>query len=94
MPEVAKYRKRPVVIEAIQWDGTIETATKILAWVEAHGGTGQYHGEAHGTPHIAIDTLEGSMAATKGWWVIRGVESEFYPCKPSVFDSTYESADG
>jgi hypothetical protein len=93
--EPGRYRKKPVVIEAIQWDGTIERAAEILAWVEGHGGSGNYHGTASGpTPHIAIETLEGAMAATEGWWVIRGVEGEFYPCKPSVFEATYEPADG
>ena len=93
MSAPAKYRKRPAVIEAMQWDGTAEGATPIIDWVLANGGTARFS-EARDrnemVPILAINTIEGTMAGLAGWWIIRGVEGEFYPCKPSVFDATYE----
>ena len=95
-----RYRKKPVEIEAMQWDGTATGATPIIDWVLGHGGTarfscsqpecGPYKPEK---PHtIAIDTLEGAMHASPGDWIIRGVAGEFYPCKPDIFAATYEPA--
>lgn len=87
-----RYRKKPVEIEAMQWDGTAAGATPIINWVLAGDGTARYddasseHGE-----HIAIDTLEGTMRAVVGDFIIRGVESEFYPCKPDIFAKTYDA---
>lgn len=88
-----KYRKKPVVIEAVQWDGTVEKATKVIDWVLAGGGTARYDddpGGPHIAPHIAIDTLEGTMLARPGWWVIRDVEGEHYACHPDIFAAIYE----
>lgn len=45
-----------------------------------------------GSNYLQIETLEGEMTASPGDWIIQGVEGEFYPCKPSVFDATYEPA--
>lgn len=102
MPLLRRFRKKPIEITAAQWDGTAEGATPIIDWILAAGGTANYicsdvdrcavnHGD---TPHwIAIQTPEGAMNAGLGWWVIRGMEGEFYPCKPSVFDATYESVE-
>lgn len=95
------YVKRPVPIRARQWDGTVEDATSIIDAILAHGGTARYHeaeeavededGKGHpATPAaIYIDTLEGSMAAIALDYVIQGVEGEFYPCKPGIFDKSY-----
>lgn len=94
-----KYRNRPVEIDAVQWDGTAAGATRLIDWVIAGGGTATYVcsdpdrcADTNGdTPHsIAIRTLEGTMSADLGDWIIKGVEGEFYPCKPSVFEATYE----
>lgn len=97
MREPQKFRKRPVVIEAMQWDGTSEGATPILHWVHSHGERIKYRcnrewscsgrEEDH---HLIIDTLEGQMRADPGDWVIRGVQGEFYSCKPSIFATTYD----
>ena len=101
-----RFRKRPVEIEAMQWDGTAESATPIIDWMLSLGGTARFH-EAHdeihntlhdgtvqGCPaeaaHIAIDTLEGTMRGSVDDWIIRGVNGEFYPCKPDIFAQTYE----
>lgn len=95
-----KFRKKPVTIEAMQWDGTAAGASPIIDWVLSNGGTATYactsdpcsRGEDGHT--IAVDTLEGrNLDARSGWWVICGVEGEFYPCKPSVFAVTYEEAE-
>lgn len=97
---MARYRKKPVEIEAVRWDGTAETATSIVNWMVTHNGTARYTcsnpdrcAEHDGdTPHhIAIDTLEGTMRADLGDWIIRGIKGEFYPCKPDIFEATYEA---
>ena len=79
------YRKRPVVIEAMQWDGTPESAAHLRGWasmwkIRLFVRDGE----------ILIPTLEGDMVANPGDWIIRGVQNEFYPCKPDIFKSTYE----
>ena len=84
-----KYRKKPVVIEAVQWLGTAVSFNEILAafpemkW--APGEMGSYIFE--------IETLEGKHLASKWDWVIKGVAGEFYPCKPDIFAATYEAAE-
>lgn len=102
------YRKRPVAVEVMQWDGTVEDATRIIDWILSGGGTARCHEEIpedkkvwepDGKSYeiiearpalIHIDTLEGLMRADKGDWIIRGVQGEFYPCKPDIFAKTYE----
>lgn len=89
-----RYRKRPVEIEARQWDGTPQAADPIIDWILTAGSTARYscNGDTC-TPDahtIAIDTLEGTMHASPGDWIIRGVQDEFYPCKPDIFTATYE----
>lgn len=87
-----KYRKKPVIIEAQRWDGTAEGATPIINWVLEGGSTARYRDDdAHLA--IAIDTLEGTMLAQTGDWIIKGVQGEFYPCKPDIFEATYEYYD-
>lgn len=101
-PEPGRWRKKPVVIEARQWDGTASGATPLIDWMLAADTTARYHEpeEVHVDrrreylpPKIAIDTLEGVITASPGDWIIRGVQGEFYPCKPDIFEATYESAD-
>ena len=98
----AKYRKKPVVIEAMQWDGTQEGATPIIDWVRAGGGKARWVDSASEIvdtrwvevpAHIAVDTLEGTMRVAPSNWVIRGVQGEHYPCKPDIFATTYEPAE-
>lgn len=100
MPE--RFRKKPVEIEAMKWDGTAAGATPIIDWILANGATATYVcsnpdrcAETSGdTPHcIVIRTLEGDMRADVGDWIIKGVRGEFYPCKPDVFAATYEPAE-
>jgi hypothetical protein len=80
---MAKYRKKPVVIEAMQYTG--DNGGEVLTWANADGLLDR--GEA-----IEIATLEGTMRADRGDFVIRGVKGELYPCKPDIFAATYEPA--
>ena len=95
---VQQYRKKPVVIEAMQWDGTAEGATPIINWVLQTGKRAARYREADPTyePPVAasirVDTLEGTMWASPGDWIVRGVKDEFYPVKPDIFEVTYEPA--
>jgi hypothetical protein len=78
----AQFRKKPVVIEAMQL-----TPLNIDQIEEFVGG------DAGNTPDgLVIATLEGAMHASIGDWIIKGVQGEFYPCKPDIFDATYEPA--
>ena len=84
---MAKFRKKPVVIEAIQiTDATFDAP----------------HPNPEHIPGIVYDpqarcalipTLEGTMKGSIGDWIIRGVNGEFYPCKPDIFEKTYEPAE-
>lgn len=80
-----KYKKKPVVIEAIQWTGN--NLQEIHDFVDDFMiGTEQTFDE-----HIIlIDTLEGLMKASTGDFIIKGIKGEFYPCKPDIFEQTYE----
>lgn len=81
---IKEYRKKPVVIEAVQWTG--ENMGDILGFF---GGCALREDQ-----DIIINTLEGEMRARPGDWIIKGVKGEFYPCKPDIFAATYEAADG
>jgi hypothetical protein len=89
-----KYRKKPVVIEAMQFDGSWQAAKPILDWMEPGWPIDLPHARWSdrdgGLMHIP--TLEGEMTASAGDMVIRGVKGEFYPCKPDIFAATYEPA--
>ena len=80
-----KYRKKPVVIEAVQWTG--ENWADIDEWMSVYP-----HQTFPSAGKIEIDTLEGTMTANEGDWIIQGVNGEFYPCKPDIFEKTYEPA--
>ncbi len=77
-----KYRKKPVVIEAVQWNGN--NVDEVMSFIK---NVAAYNVE-FGT--LDISTLEGTMTASMGDWVIKGVKGEFYPCKPDIFETTYE----
>jgi hypothetical protein len=89
---MAKYRKKPVVIDAVQWNGTVTDELRALfgdrAVVVKDGPTGPTAPKL-----LAIRTLEGTMDAEVGDWVIKGVAGELYPCKPHIFAATYEPVD-
>ena len=85
---MGKYRKKPVVIDAVQYLPHDEAASEQLLH-HLDGCTGWHVVEG---PAIVIPTLEGEMTAQEGDWIIKGVQGEFYPCKPDIFDATYEPA--
>lgn len=80
------YRKKPVVIEAIQFVGGRESAAEIKAFAGDSYVCWWFNHD-----DIGIETLEGTMHASPGDWIIKGVKGEFYPCKPDIFELTYES---
>ena len=98
-----KFRKKPVVIEAIRLDeGPNETFdgfspndlahARIAGWMLGHGFR-DFRVDGDRRPFgLVIATLEGEMHANPGDWIIRGVAGEFYPCKPDIFEQTYEEA--
>lgn len=82
---VKQYKKRPVVIEAIQF--TEKTKVQVYNFVRC---TCYPDFDSDGRPTLVISTLEGDMTARLGDWVIKGISGEFYPCKPDIFEATYE----
>lgn len=81
------FKKKPVVVEAHQFDGTATGAAFIVHW-SAQLVTGPYDEDRR--PYLMIETLEGVLRAEEGDWVVRGVAHEYYPVKPDVFGATYE----
>ena len=80
---MTQYRKKPVVIEAIQWTGSnlkdVLTFLGGATWMDEKGPI--------------IETLEGELHTSVGDFIIRGVAGEFYPCKPDIFEKTYEKVE-
>lgn len=100
---MALYRKRPVVIEAFRmlssvrqdnstWPGWLHEA-----WNKDHSEPGAVFPsefpDSDGTDELLIHTLEGNHLVRFGDWIIRGVQGELYPCKPEIFEATYELAE-
>jgi hypothetical protein len=86
-----KYRKKPVVIEAMQYlwrEPNYSNAREIVDWIRAEGGEAMMPGPV--LRWLTIGALEGEMNASPGDWIIQGVRGEFYPCKPDIFAATYE----
>ena len=83
-----KFRKKPVVIEAIQLP-LDPTDDDVMA---VHTFMGAADWSSDRDCGIAINTLEGTMRADPGDWIIRGIKGELYPCKPDIFAATYEPA--
>lgn len=86
-----KFRKKPVVIEAIQF--TRKSFNDIVKWIDAERTTmveWDYDSKIDDDTYIVIKTLEGNMKVNLTDWVIRGVKGEFYPCKDDIFKMTYE----
>ena len=84
---IKKYRKKPVIIEAIQWNG--ENIDECLDFMR-EGEDTAFEGVYYSDIKIDIKTLEGTMTADIGDFIIKGVNGEFYPCKPDIFEKTYE----
>ncbi len=86
---MAKYRKKPVVVEAIQWTG--ENFEELADFVGESARRAKYD---ESDISIKIYTLEGTMTASPGDYIIKGIKGEFYPCKPDIFNATYEKVEG
>ena len=80
-----KYRKKPVVVEAVQWTGN--------NYIEIDNFITVKHETNPSLRVVKIPTLEGVMEATPNDYIIKGVQGEFYPCKPDIFEATYEKAE-
>ena len=77
-----RFRKKPIVIEAVQYTGSVPAELdELLSDASFHLAEGS----------LFIRTLEGQMEARNGDWIIRGVKGECYPCKPDIFEATYEA---
>jgi hypothetical protein len=92
---VALYRKKPVVIEAMQWQpGDLEQAGYLVGWLMAHGADFHHPSGRGDTTTLAIRGTGDPMIANPGDWIVKGVKGEFYPCKPDIFEATYELVSG
>lgn len=86
-PGTTRWRKKPVVIEAVQWfKHGDHPAVRPLATLD------DLSTASHPTKGY-IDTLEGGHVVTPGDWIITGIKGEHYPCKPDIFEATYEPAE-
>lgn len=83
-----KYKKKPVVIDAIQFKDDPDTLIEIQEFMG--GGELRISCANPDNPVLKIETLEGVMEASVGDFIIRGVKGEYYPCKPDIFEQTYE----
>ena len=83
-----KYRKKPVLIEAVLWNGV--EVSEVTDWISKalQNETITRYGDK-----VVIKTLEGDMIASSGDYIIKGVKGELYPCKPDIFNMTYEEVD-
>lgn len=84
---MAKYRKKPVVIEAVRYVGGVKNKAQLCHFI----GVANYYIDED--ENLVIKTLEGDMKASIGDYIIKGVHGEFYPCKPDIFEKTYELAE-
>jgi len=82
------WRKKPVEVWAMQWDGTTSGALHIIAWSKGFNNARDIIAVHE---DLVIRTLEGDMTVSPGDYVIRGIKGEFYPCKPDIFEETYEA---
>lgn len=90
-----KYRKKAVVIEAIQWTGNTTEIKEFCGNNCSYNVDDSAWKAGKGIPHeeLVIHTLEGDMKASRNDYIIKGINGEFYPCKPGIFKKTYELAE-
>jgi hypothetical protein len=86
-----KYRKKPIEVEAFQWNGNF---TDLIKWTKSTPLRGSYNFEHKkgffGKNSLLIKTNKGSMKAALGDWIIKGINNEYYPVRPDIFRQTYE----
>jgi|JI6StandDraft_1071083.scaffolds.fasta_scaffold758432_2 hypothetical protein len=83
------FRKKPVLIEAKQFDGTLAGAAKLTTWMDAFGASWRIDPVE---VELYVVTLEGEMRVSSGDWLIQGVAEEFYPCRADIFWATYDES--
>lgn len=89
-----KYRKKPVVIEAFKWTGDIIQKEDPEWIVEAiKDGIVWFNNSGTELCNMEIKTLEGNHITSRGDYIIKGIKNELYPCKPDIFEATYEIAE-
>lgn len=88
-----RYTKKPVTIDAVRYDGALESASAILDWIDSNGGKARRGFGEFPNVDLIVETLEGDMKAAPGWWIIRGLVGEFYPVDPDVFARSYNEAE-
>jgi hypothetical protein len=96
---MSQYRKKPVVIEAVRWNGKLTDLTEWPDWfrtacTDSEESPTLYPDAAtmHPQKVLCCATPEGTMRANPGDWIIKGVKGEIYPCKPDIFAATYDPA--
>jgi hypothetical protein len=82
------FRKKPVVIEAVKFTGSNQR--EVLSFCRPNLSETALNGAQEMKLPVIISTLEGELKASPGDWIIKGVKGEFYPCKPDIFEATYE----
>lgn len=90
---IKKFIKKPVEVRAIQWDGNNVKELSDFMGEKLPNGILKRKFDIYGdasNPDLVIFTLEGDHHAAIGDWIIRGIKGEFYPCKPDIFEKTYE----
>ena len=85
-----RYRKKPVIIEAMQWDGAWESIPKIKEFSPDIFERTDLDFKRN---YLYVKTLEGEHIVSPGDFIIKGIKGEFYPCKPDIFEATYEKAE-
>lgn len=89
--EIKQYTKRPVTVKAMQLVAYGDF-TRAARWINENGGSAVFS-PSEEDDYLIISTLEGNMEAHTGWWVIRGVKGEFYPCDAEIFSLSYEAVE-
>ena len=87
---IGKYRKKPVVIEAMQFNDDPDELIKLQDFMKSNLAISYENPQ---NPVLKIHTLEGIMDASVGDFIIKGVNGAFYPCKPDIFERTYEAVE-
>ncbi len=89
-----KYRKKPIVIEAVQYGEEGDFASDgVPGWIWEAFESGTL-AATNGTDPLLIKTLEGTLTVAPEDWIIQGIQGELYPCKPDIFEATYELVEG
>jgi hypothetical protein len=97
---IQQFKKKPVVIEAVQWTGN--NLQEVLEFTGKHPNFDKWFSSfeeyerhvRHDGQSFHVITLEGTMRAAPNDWIIKGVNGEFYPCKPDIFEKTYDVFNG